>query len=67
MTWFNQALLPPLFLNGPIKACAMIAPTFPEAALIPCEVERYLVGKTSPGTMKVVVFGPKFWKKLQRQ
>ena len=33
----------------------MIEPTFPEAAEIPCEVERYLVGKHSPGTMKVVV------------
>jgi hypothetical protein len=34
---------------------------------IPCEVDRYRVGKHSPGTMKVVVLGPKFWKKLARQ
>lgn len=67
MTWFNQALVPPLFLRGPIKACAMMAPTLPDAALIPCPVERYLVGNTSPGTMNVVVLGPKFWKKLARQ
>src|ERR1700736_4508852 len=46
MTWFNQALVPPLFLKGPINACEMIAPTLPAAALIPCAVERYLVGKT---------------------
>jgi len=35
ITWFNQALVPPLFLKGPIKACEMIAPTLPEAAEIP--------------------------------
>jgi len=39
----------------------------PDAALIPKAVERYLVGKTSPGTRNVVVLGPKFWKKLHRQ
>ena len=37
----------------------MIAPTFPDAAEIPWAVERYRVGKHSPGTMKVVAFGPK--------
>ena len=39
----------------------MIAPNLPEAALIPCAVERKRVGKSSPGMMNVVVFGPKFY------
>ncbi len=42
-----------------MAACAMMEPIFPEPAEIPCEVERYRVGKHSPGTMKVVVLGPK--------
>lgn len=29
---------------------------------MPCAVDRYLVGKTSPGIINVVVLGPKFWK-----
>lgn len=38
--------------------CAMMAPTLPEAAERPCEVDLYRVGKHSPGTMKVVALGP---------
>lgn len=37
---------------------AMIAPSLPDAAEIPWAVDLYRVGNTSPGTMKVVVFGP---------
>lgn len=37
----------------------MIAPNLPEAAEIPWQVERYLVGNTSPGIIKVVALGPK--------
>jgi len=37
----------------------MIDPTLPDAAEKPWEDERYRVGKHSPGTMKVVAFGPK--------
>ena len=44
-----------------------MAPNLPEAAEIPCAVDLYRVGNTSPGTTKVVVLGPKFWKKLVRQ
>ena len=44
-----------------------MAPSFPQAAERPWAVERYLVGKTSPGITKVVTFGPKFWKKFARQ
>jgi hypothetical protein len=39
----------------------MIEPILPDAAEIPWDVERYLVGKHSPGTMKVVEFGPGIW------
>lgn len=46
---------------------AMMAPSFPLAAQIPCAVDLYRVGKTSPGMMNVVVLGPKFWKKLAIQ
>ena len=41
-----------------------MAPNFPLAVEIPCAVDLNLVGKSSPGMMNVVVFGPKFWKKL---
>jgi hypothetical protein len=44
-----------------------MAPSFPLAAAIPCPVERYRVGKSSPGTMKVVTLGPKLAKKFARQ
>lgn len=37
-----------------------IAPSLPKAAEMPCPVERYRVGNTSPGMMNVVVLGPKF-------
>ena len=47
--------------------CAKMAPSFPQAAVIPYAVDRYRVGNASPGTMKLVVFGPKFWKKLAKQ
>lgn len=42
-----------------MAAWAMIEPIFPEAAEIPWDVDRYRVGKHSPGTMKVVELGPK--------
>lgn len=35
----------------------------PEAAEIPCRVERYLVVNSSTGVMKVVALGPKLAKK----
>lgn len=38
----------------------MMEPILPDAADMPCEVERYRVGKTSPGTMNVVVLGPEW-------
>jgi len=50
-----------------MKACEIIAPIFPDAALIPCPVDRYRVGNTSPGIIKVVVLGPKLEKKFARQ
>jgi hypothetical protein len=67
ITWLSQGLelvgvTSPRVLNGPIKTCAIIAPTFPAAAEIPWLVLLYLVGKHSPGTMKVVAFGPKLKK-----
>jgi hypothetical protein len=49
----------PLAASGPMITCAMMAPNFPDAALIPCDVLRYRVGKHSPGIMKVVAFGPR--------
>ena len=45
----------------------MIAPIFPEAALMPCAVERYRVGNISPGMTKAVVFGPKPQKRFAKQ
>lgn len=39
-----------------------LSPILPDAALIPCEVDRYRVGKHSPGTMNVVALGPKLKK-----
>jgi hypothetical protein len=44
-----------------------VAPILPLAAEIPWTVERYRVGNTPPGMMKVVTLGPKFWKKFERQ
>ena len=35
----------------------------PDAAEIPCRVERYLVVNSSTGVMKVVALGPKLAKK----
>jgi hypothetical protein len=35
----------------------------PQAAEMPCRVERYLVVKSSTGVTKVVAFGPKLAKK----
>jgi hypothetical protein len=62
-----KVFLPTLLLKDPIKACEMIAP-ISEAALIPGPVQwPYRLGKTSPGTMKVVVLGPKFGNKFARQ
>lgn len=39
-----------------------MAPNFPEAAAIPWHLDLNLVGKTSPGIINVVVFGPKLQK-----
>ena len=52
----------PLASNGGAMTCAMMAPIFPIAALKPCPVLLYLVGKHSPGTINVVAFGPKLKK-----
>lgn len=55
-------------LNGcTIANWLMIAPSLPEAADRPWHVERYRVGKCSPGMMNVVVFGPKLRKNPARQ
>ena len=58
---------PPIVTSCANPTCAMIAPSFPEAAEIPCAVDRYRVGNTSPGIINVVEFGPQFWKKSARQ
>ena len=42
------------------------APTFPTAPEIPWQVDLNLAGKSSAGTIKVVVLGPKFAKKKVR-
>ena len=39
------------------------APSFPIPAAMPCPVVRMLIGKTSDGMTKVVVFGPNSVKK----
>ena len=39
-----------------------MAPSFPEAALMPWPKARTRVGKTSAGMMKVVALGPKLKK-----
>ncbi len=44
--------------NGVLTTCARMAPILPMAAETPCPVERYRVGKHSPGMMNVVVLGP---------
>lgn len=64
---FTNLFSPPISFNWVKLTCATIAPNFPLAAEIPCAVDRYLVGKISPGIMNVVVFGPKFWKKFTKQ
>lgn len=50
----------PLVFRFAKMTWARTAPSFPDAAEIPCAVARYRVGKTSPGMTNVVVFGPKF-------
>lgn len=69
MTWSSQGdasvFVAPRVRCGPMRIWATIAPTLPEAAEIPWEVDRYLVGKHSPGTMKVVALGPKLKKNWQ--
>src|ERR1700721_3302523 len=68
ITWLaHESVIPPWSFKGPKRACEIIDPIFPQAALMPYAVDLYRVGNTSPGTIKVVVFGPKFEKKLQRQ
>lgn len=44
----------PRVLSGPMSTCAMMAPTFPDAAEMPWAELRYRVGKHSPGTMTKV-------------
>ena len=65
--WGRNLPVPPILMSREKPTCAMIAPSFPLAAQIPCAVDLYRVGKTSPGMMNVVVLGPKFWKKLAMQ
>lgn len=64
---FTNLLGPPISLSLLKPHWATTAPIFPQAAEIPWAVERYRVGKTSPGTMNTVTFGPKFCMKLARQ
>lgn len=64
---FTNLLVPPIFTILAKPTCATMAPVFPLAAEIPWAVERYRVGKASPGITKVVMLGPKFWKKLAKQ
>lgn len=64
---FKNCPSPPWLISFENIAWARTAPNFPQAADTPWAVERYRVGKTSPGYTKVVVFGPKFWKKLAKQ
>lgn len=65
--WSMNWSFPPISFSLAKPTWAMIAPSLPEAAEIPWEVDLYRVGKHSPGMTKVVVLGPKFWKKLARQ
>lgn len=62
MTWFCHGealfLVAPRVRRGAIAACAMMDPILPIPAEKPWDVERYRVGKHSPGTMNVVAFGP---------
>jgi hypothetical protein len=44
-----------------------MAPILPDAAEMPWHVERYRVGKSSLGMMKLVVLGPKLAKKPAKQ
>lgn len=48
--------------SGMLMTWARMAPILPMAAETPWPVERYRVGKHSPGTINVVVFGPKLKK-----
>ena len=66
-SWGRNLPVPPILMSLEKPTCAMMAPSFPLAAQIPCAVDLYRVGKTSPGMMNVVVLGPKFWKKLAMQ
>ena len=51
MTWLSHLLVPPLFANGPRRACAKTAPTLPAPADSLWAVDLNRVGKTSPGTL----------------
>jgi hypothetical protein len=64
MTWFCHGLalvfeVAPRVRSLAMAAWPMIDPIFPDPAEIPWDVERYRVGKHSPGTIKVVVLGPR--------
>jgi hypothetical protein len=48
-TWLIQLFVPPLSLSVKAMIWATMAPSLPDAAEIPCAVDLYLVGKTSPG------------------
>jgi len=61
-----NASFPPWSFNDEKPIRATIAPSLPDAAEIPWQVDLYRVGKTSPGTMKVVEFGPKLVKNWMR-
>lgn len=71
MTWGNQQFfgLPSLAqlwsIKVPRAVWAIMAPILPEAAEIPWAEDLYLVGKTSPGTIKVVTLGPNCMKNWQ--
>lgn len=53
-------LLSVAYMNPNVPA---IAPIFPAAADIPCQVDLSLAGKISAGTINVVALGPKLAKK----
>lgn len=57
-----QSAVAPFVSSGCAMIWAIVAPSFPLAALKPWHVLRYRVGKHSPGIMNVVALGPKLKK-----
>ena len=49
MMCFRNLPLPPMLINRAKPTWATMAPSLPEAAQIPWAVDRYRVGKASPG------------------